>query len=136
MSYGGYQQYGGNPYEQSGQAEAGYGSQGRAGVTNDYGQSAGYAGASENPYGSSAAYGSQPIAQAESRYEQGAGYAAAPAAAAASYGAENPYGSGDRYGAQGGYGAVSRQRDAIMKAHYSNNDFTAGNATHAFRHDF
>jgi len=100
MSYGGYQQYGGNPYEQSAQADAGYPSQGgRAGVTNDYGgQSAGYGGASGNPYGSSAPYGSQPPVEADSRYGQGAGagYAAMPSPA--TYGGANPYGSSVPYG--------------------------------------
>jgi len=106
MSYGGYQQYGGNPYEQDGQADAAYPPHGRAGVTNDYAQSAGYVGTAENPYGSSAAYGSQPLAEAESRYGQGSGYTAAPAAAG--YGAANPYGSSDRYEPQAAYAAVRR----------------------------
>ncbi|KAF2689144.1 t-SNARE [Lentithecium fluviatile CBS 122367] len=44
MSYGGYQQYGGNPYGQSGQAEEGYG------ASNPYGGTGGGYGAS-NPYG-------------------------------------------------------------------------------------
>lgn len=45
MSYGGYQQYGGNPYGSSGQAEEGYG------ASNPYGGTGGGYGAS-NPYGS------------------------------------------------------------------------------------
>lgn len=44
MSYGGYQQYGGNPYAQSGQAEEGYG------ASNPYSGTGGGYGAS-NPYG-------------------------------------------------------------------------------------
>jgi len=97
MSYGGYQQYGGNPYEQNGQADAGYAPQaGHTAVTNDYGQGAGYGGASGNPYGSSAVYGSQPAAEADNRYGQSAGYAAMPSPVA--YGGANPYGSSAPYG--------------------------------------
>lgn len=44
MSYGNYQQYGGNPYGDSGQAESGYGG------GNPYGGTGGGYGAS-NPYG-------------------------------------------------------------------------------------
>lgn len=57
MSYGGYQQYSGNPYSQSGQAEEGYGASNPYGGTGGgYGASDPYSGTGRG-YGASAQYG-------------------------------------------------------------------------------